>query len=323
MLTLKKFSGTNELPVGAGFAEWLYQHEVCAWLYRRELRCQLPWPFRLFGYYAKAQSVLWNGPIVGGEIVLRWAQRRDCPHYAALKTEAYTVYLNLRDARMLNVPNELLSEGPELTILKSCLIEGDTFVDLGANHGTYSIIAAKQVGPSGLVIAIEPQPNLAVLVEKSLRANATCRFEVHAVACGDHNDEVEFFIPESHSGFASIFPEFSARAAHLKLTVQLRKFDDAFAWQEFPGKIVLKVDIEGSELSFLRGATAMLRARKPDILLEVNPSSASASGNSVGAIVGLLREVGYSRFTEMKLPMQPRSLVEMDLRRGRNVLVSA
>lgn len=326
---LKKLPGAKALAAklransSDGISEWLYQHEVCGWMYRPELRRQLPWPYRCFGCFAKLQSYFWNGPIVGGKRVLRMAMRRNQTDHVALDTGKYTVFLNLRDPRMLTVPNELLTERPEVTIFKSCLGEGDTFLDVGANHGSFSIIASKLVGTSGLIVAVEPQPNMAALVKQSLEANAKGRFEVHTFACGDHNGEVEFFIPESSSGAAGVFAKFSATTAHRKLTVPLRKFDDAFEWQRFPGKVVLKLDVEGSELFFVRGAGEMLRTRQPRILLEINPKSAKAAGNSVEALISALRELGYTFVTEMALPQQLRPLAEMDVTRQRNVLISA
>lgn len=326
---LKKIPGAKALAdklrasSSDGISEWLYQHEVCGWMYRPELRRQLPWPYRCFAHFAKMQSLLWNGPIVGGERALRMAMHRNSADHVALDTGKYTVFLNLRDPRMLTVPNELLTERPEVTIFKSSLGEGDTFLDVGANHGSFSIIASKLVGATGLIVAVEPQPNMAALVKQSLQANATGRFEVHSFACGDHNGEIEFFIPESSSGAAGVFAKFSATTAHRKLIVPLRKFDDAFDWHAFPGKVVLKLDVEGSELFFVRGAGEMLRARQPRILLEINPKSARAAGNSVESLIGALRELGYSKVTELTLPEQLRPLADMDVTRQRNVLLSA
>jgi FkbM family methyltransferase len=305
--------------------EWLYRQEVVTWLSRPELRRQMPLLYRGFGRYGQAQSLFWDGPIVGGatafKAVMRlsdWFHRPDC---VALNTGKYTVFLNLRDPRMLAVPRELLVEGPEVGMLKSCLAEGDTFLDVGANHGSYAIIAARQVGASGWLLAVEPQPRMAALVEQSLRANARCRFEVHAIACGDRNGEAALFVPESSSGAAGLFAGYSATAAHRQLTVPLRRFDDAFDWRNFPGEVVLKLDVEGSELLFLRGARAMMRARKPRILLEINPKSACAAGGTVTALIAGLLELGYARFAELSLPLTPRPLHEMDVGRQRNLMI--
>src|SRR5262245_6668785 len=51
------------------------------------------------------------------------------------------------------------------------LAPGDVFVDLGANEGYFTVLGAKLVGPSGRVIAIEPQDRLAGVIEENLRLN--------------------------------------------------------------------------------------------------------------------------------------------------------
>jgi FkbM family methyltransferase len=286
----------------------------------------LPFFYRCFGYYGKLQHCLWKGgAIIIGQrafnAVMRLSDLMGSPDHAMLDTGKGKVCLNLRDPLMLSVPNRLLEECPEVEALKSCLVAGDTFVDVGANHGTFSIIACKQVGTTGSVIAVEPQPRMAELLEKSLRANAACRFAVHAFACGERNGEAEFYIPTWSSGCAGLFAGFSAIGAHCKLRVPLKKFDDFFDWKSFPGNVVLKLDVEGSELPFLRGAAAMLRAHKPRILLEINPHSAHAAGRPVEMTVRFLRDLGYNCFAEPLLPLRPQALATLDLTRQRNVFI--
>ena len=55
--------------------------------------------------------------------------------------------------------------------LAACLGPGKTFVDLGANEGYFSVIAAKIVGESGRVLAIEPQERLLPVINANLRLN--------------------------------------------------------------------------------------------------------------------------------------------------------
>lgn len=330
--TLKKIPGAKWLArkmAGSGnnaSGDWLYTHEIADWLYRPELRRQMPFPYRLFSTFAVAQKPIFQTQILGGQCAFRKAiglhKLFNGREFAELEVGEYKVFLNLRDPRMLQVPNELLRASDEVSIFKSFLNEGDTFVDVGANHGSFSIIASKLVGSTGFLCAIEPQPSMAALVEKSLGANAKCKFKIHNFACGDRNGEVDFYIPESTSGTAGLFPGFSATAAHSKLTVPLKRFADAVDWKSFPGKIFLKLDVEGSELAFLRGANEMIRARRPQFLLEINPASSRAAGTSVENMIQFLRELGYKSFVELKIPLKQKSLADIDTERQRNVIVT-
>jgi FkbM family methyltransferase len=57
-----------------------------------------------------------------------------------------------------------------LTIEEYLPAEG-VFLDLGANEGYFTVIAARRCGPSGHVIAIEPQPRLLPILEENIRLN--------------------------------------------------------------------------------------------------------------------------------------------------------
>ena len=58
-----------------------------------------------------------------------------------------------------------------------------------------------------------------------------------------------------------------------------------------PGRVFLKLDVEGGDLAFLRGAERMTRARRPVILFEINPDSARAGGYGVGDLLDKVSEL--------------------------------
>jgi FkbM family methyltransferase len=181
------------------------------------------------------------------------------------------------------------------------------------------------VGPKGLIVAIEPQGRKADLVEKSLAANGPCKYEVHRFACGDQNGTVDFYIPRGSSGAAGIFSEFSASVPHQTVSVPIKRFDDILDWSSFPGQIFLKLDVEGSETKFLRGAREMIRSRKPPILLEINPIARDAAGEPDNDLQQYLQELQYDHFFELNPFKGPTPLRELDTSDGdlRNIIVTA
>jgi FkbM family methyltransferase len=253
-------------------------------------------------------------------MVVRLSERFGAPESVLLETDKGKVCLNLRDPLMLNVPNRLLYEHPEFAAVSSLLRPGDTFLDIGANHGTFSIMASARVGATGLVVSIEPQPKLASLIERSLQANKAAPFAVHSFACGEINGETEFYVPRFCSGWGGIFSGFSAVGDFQSFRVPVRRIDEALEWRAFPGKLVVKMDVEGSELATLRGAEAMLRHWQPPILLEINPRSGRAAGVPIETMVQCLRQIGYEDFADPVLPLQRKPISSLDLTQSRNVL---
>lgn len=308
-----------------GSGNWLYQQEIVSWLYNQTLQRQLPLGYRMFAGYCALQKYARQGRIVGGEWALRtviWFTKvLGLKNQVDLDLGRYKVCLDLYDPRMLLVPNELVSGNSDTGILKHFLSAGDTFVDVGANHGSFSISAAELVGSNGLVVAIEPQPRLAWLIDKSLQVNARSKYEVHPIACGDLNGHTDFYIPSGTSGSAGVFPEFSATAPHRKVSVTIKRFDDAMDWRKFPGRVFIKLDVEGSELAFLRGASTMIRVRRPNLMLEINPSSMEAAGVTGNAMVQYLEELGYQSFVELEKPTKRLELQKLENSGQRNVIV--
>ena len=230
----------------------------------------------------------------------------------------YRICLHFRDPRCYKVVSELLNKPNRI---KKFLNKDDTFIDVGANHGSYSIIAGKLVGPRGLVVAIEPNPRLARLVETSLALNDCANFQVHQMACGNRNAIVDFFIPEFNSGEAGIYSNFSATYDHSKIRASLRRFDQHFNWQNFPGKIFMKVDVEGSEYEFLLGAKEMIITRRPGILLEVNPWSLKCAKTTAEDLIILLKKLGYTHFMDVDNPTKQISLENLNATYHQNIVM--
>ncbi len=272
---------------------WLLRRPACDWLGDRTLARQLPPGFQLLARYCSAQR---NDP-VGAELLLRliiWLRRlAGAETSARLEVCGLPIFLDLSDPRFLAVPRELASGLPR--ILKLFLGPGDTFVDVGSNHGSFAVTAARLVGKAGRVISVEPQARLAALVKRSLELyNAS--FVVHNVACGDSTGTARLYVPRTTSGAGGLFPAYAAVARHRTETVPLVRLDDLLQPERFPGRVVMKIDVEGSETRCLAGARAFLAAAKPVIVTEINSTALKAAGSSPALLAATLLESGYDRY---------------------------
>jgi FkbM family methyltransferase len=176
---------------------------------------------------------------------------------------------------------------------------GDVFVDAGANSGYFTLIAAGLVGPRGRVAAFEPNPAVRRRLELNVARNGFHdRVQVEASALGDrHADRVTLFVPE-HDGFATLVPEQTHAASHVTtgsvVEVTTVTFDDWLAGSALSEIALIKIDVEGAEMSVLAGMRASLAAgRIRRLILETAwDSAAHRHLTSHGFVAERLESVG-------------------------------
>jgi FkbM family methyltransferase len=206
------------------------------------------------------------------------------------------IWADLTDQRLLEIFYEARSQNPEQTVLRSLLEEGDTFIDCGANYGTFSLVAARMVGSSGKVIAIEPQPLLAAMIRQSAEANGFANVEVCEFAAAATGGSADLYVPMRDTGRGGLHRGFSGTPRHETLRVNVARLDDAIDWHRLPGNVVMKLDVEGAECDVIDGASQLIAERRPAMIVELNPLSAQAAGHTTETIVDSLTERGYDAF---------------------------
>jgi len=174
---------------------------------------QFPRAYRFYAQYCRVVANRSSGLVRGGSALFRLLASvhsrlgGDCA--CALQHGESTIFVDLSDIRVFEVLGESASDSGERRILSAFLKPGDTFVDVGANHGSFSLVASHIVGPNGLVVAFEPQRRLAKLVVQSLERTKASKFRVFAAGCSDRARAAEFYVPKTGSGSAGIFKAFS------------------------------------------------------------------------------------------------------------------
>lgn len=183
------------------------------------------------------------------------------------------------------------------TVFRRSMRRGMTVVDVGANVGWYSILAADLVGPQGRLVAFEANPRLADIAYRNLSINGFAeRSTVEAKAVYAETTTLEFKIFERFKGGSSLFTnEAVAETYHdqlRRLEVPAVRLDDYFA----PGTRVdfLKIDAEGAEGFVLRGAGRVL-ADNPQIsiLMEFAPATINAAYGEAKRFLDEIATLGF------------------------------
>ncbi len=311
---------------------WIYDFAVIKWIFTPALGNQLPFWYQFFRAYAflylrlSRQTYLKGGRALFrflGQFLGRISSQSDSQPELRLKLPEYEIFVDPRDARFFQVVNELTDPKSDVKVLSELLAAGDTFIDIGANHGSFAIVASKIVGASGRVIAVEPQPHLAQIVEKNLSLNALAEYKVYAVAVGEINGEIELLIPRGTSGSAGIFALHSGIGEFRAIKVPIKRFADLISWQELKltGKVVIKLDIEGSENAFLLGAAPLIESLKPILIIEIHPTTLKAAHTTGENLKQLLQNLGYARFAEMHDLKTTSPIIGLNTELQRNVVL--
>jgi FkbM family methyltransferase len=174
-------------------------------------------------------------------------------------------------------------------LIQTNLDRGDTFIDVGANVGHYTFLAARQVGPSGSVHAIEASGETARALMSDVRNNGLEAFvSVHHVAAGAAlgRATVRAGMDElSPIGTRYIAPDGEGEE------VAVVSVDELLP-DSHPA--VVKVDVEGADLQALQGMQRMIeRARPRLIVVEADDTMLARLGDSTAALTEYLCGLGY------------------------------
>lgn len=152
----------------------------------------------------------------------------------------------------------------EMRFIKDYLREGDGFIDVGANIGVYTLLAASLVGSSGRVDSFEPGKVAFKRLQENIELNNLSQVHLHSIALGEVSGRVNFLCEQDTTN--RIINESDLNEKFI--TVQSERLDNILSMENYS---MGKIDIEGAELLALRGATRMLSEHNPPVwLLELN-----------------------------------------------------
>jgi FkbM family methyltransferase len=182
----------------------------------------------------------------------------------------------------------------QTAMFKRVLKLGMNVVDVGANIGYYTLLAASLVGKTGRVWAVEPEPMNIGDLAWNRALNGFSNIEIAPEAMGHKDGTVKLYVSPVSSGrhSATVLRSDGGKS----ITVSMERLDSLI-----PPKTkidLVKTDTEGGDMDVMRGAGRVIR-ENPDIVwtMEVWPTGLKKIGENVDSLFGLAIENGFRRAT--------------------------
>lgn len=175
------------------------------------------------------------------------------------------------------------------------LQSGEVFIDVGANAGLFSLVASPLVGATGLVISFEPQFSMFARFVGNVRANGFENVQCFNLALSSATQVVALRgLDPHHSGVTGItervFDSTSCETWSVAPSIDLSLVERMISGR----CTTIKIDVEGHELSVLRGLIGILsleNVRK--VIVEIDEANLLRAGSTPEMIYCLMREQGF------------------------------
>jgi FkbM family methyltransferase len=207
------------------------------------------------------------------------------------------------------VPREMMNralflygayEISETRLVQALLGPGMTFVDIGANIGYYTLVAARMVGDQGRVHAFEPNRSMRDRLEANIHRNGLRNVVVHPDAVAQSTGQLEFFNStwDANQGISSLLP---GAGREEKQQVPSITLDDFVAGLADRRVDLIKMDIEGAEPLAIEGGRRTLGAADaPGLIFEA--ADFPRVGDPLRALGFKIRRLHYTLEGGLELP---------------------
>jgi FkbM family methyltransferase len=159
-------------------------------------------------------------------------------------------------------------EARKIEAVRAVLKPGDTFYDIGAHAGVYTLAASSSVGDGGTIIAVEPDALNAQRFTRHMSLNLIPSVRLIQAAASETAGEALF--SRGSNGYENRLD------ATGNVRIRTIRLDDLK-----PSPSVIKIDVEGHEASVLRGATRILAVDRPIIFVATHSSGAGTECNQI------------------------------------------
>jgi FkbM family methyltransferase len=194
-----------------------------------------------------------------------------------------------------------LSRGEREPFMTKTLVDfvaHDTvFLDVGGHLGQYSLAVAEKLprGSAGRVVVFEPHPRSRKYLKRNVLMNGVDdKVTVEEFCAAASTGTVLFYSDDLQSDYSSTVPNAAGSSSRTVVEVPAIPLDEYFAGKDYP--TVVKIDVEGAELSVLEGMREIMKQKKPLLFIECNGPALKRSGSSAKDLLEVLAR-SYSKIS--------------------------
>lgn len=188
-------------------------------------------------------------------------------------------------------------ETTECSFVESFLRPGMTVLDIGAHHGFYTLLASRKVGPQGRVLAVEASPREREKLDLHLRINRCNNVQIESRALGEAEGNAQLYLVNGGQNGCNSLRKPQVSDPTEAISVQVECLDNVLCDHRIEKVDFIKLDVEGAELSVLKGAPQLLTNRpRPAILAEVYDIRTKPWGYAAREIIRYLASADYRWF---------------------------
>lgn len=183
--------------------------------------------------------------------------------------------------------------------------EGMTMVEIGANIGYYTLIAADEFGPSGTVHAIEPVPENHEILRKNLEINGYGDIATHNLAISDSEGETEMILTEESNWGSIVDPDEGNVSQHRREKMREKREGsitvptttvDKFVSETLTDDVdVFRMDIEGAEEQAIAGMAETLQSASAPckLFIEIHNNAFDEPEEKFGPMLDTILDAGF------------------------------
>jgi FkbM family methyltransferase len=213
----------------------------------------------------------------------------ECKYSNTLRIKA-----DLEDWIQQNIFFTGVYDSKSVKFVKKTLSEGDTFLDIGANIGCFTLVGSQKVGRSGRVIAFEPVDFVSKKLENNIFLNKLDNVTIVRKAVYEKDTHIKLHLARQENLGMSSIQRHDSESGEI-INVEAISLDEYLRKENINEVKIIKIDIEGAELPALKGMDNILSRLKPVLMVEVSPDVTKSSKERL-RVFDLLYQKNYERF---------------------------